>query len=246
MTESAVPFVRVNKLQYRHPKGEGNIPALAGLSFSLMPGEFLCLAGINGTGKSTLLCLLAGLYDCAQGQIFFQGVDMAAPNGHGDAIPKAALLMQDADMQLLGASVMEDLLLGLPDTEQTREKALSLARRFALDACLEKAPHLLSYGQKRKLCLAGALLRGASLLLLDEPFSGLDYPAIKELRHLLLECKNQGMTLVVSTHDLEPVIDFTDKLLFLSAEGPVFGRKADILDQAALMGVRPPLQRDFP
>lgn len=254
MQQTDIPSVRVKKLRYSHPKGKGNIPALTDLSFSLKPGELMCLAGVNGTGKSTLLCLLAGVYPCEPEQLFLFGVDQAgvgsgaAMSGHMAVLAprQAALLMQDADMQLLGASVEEDLLLGLPETPEIREKAHSLAARFSLDTLLQSPPHTLSYGQKRKLCLAGALLRGASLLLLDEPFSGLDYPAVKELRNILMECKAQGITLVVSTHDLEPVLDFTDSILFLAREGAVFGRTTDVLDQAALLGVRPPVHRSFP
>ena len=286
---SGTPAIRVQGLAYSHPKGAGALPALAGLSFTLQQGELLCLAGVNGCGKSTLLCLLAGLYPCTEGQLEVMGVNLASPNAlphsqtsragsHNSAgkaqhewdMNRTALLMQDADMQILGATVEEDLLIGTPlsltapkaakqnqageadsappcNAKSPQERAWDLALRFDLADHWHSPPHTLSYGQKRKLCLASALMREPAILLLDEPFSGLDYPAIKELRALLQACKESGMTLVISTHDLEPILSFTDSVLMLSpVHPPLFGVSGDVLPHAAQRGVRPPLIRDFP
>lgn len=245
---SPAPALCVESLRYSHPKGGGNIPAFRDLHFRLERGEALALAGVNGSGKSTLLCLLAGLYPCGSGRLEVFGVDLArAPETERrNAIARTALLMQDPDMQILGATVEEDIVLGAAGKARERDHALLLARRFGLESQLDSPPHTLSYGQRRKLCLAVALLRRPSLLLLDEPFSGLDYPAVKELRGILQEFKAEGISLVVSTHDLEPVLSFTDKMLFLSQDGtPLFGPPEEVLDHAAGLGIRPPLLRDF-
>lgn len=246
---SAAPALVIEGLDYSHPKGGESIPALRDLRLCLMRGELLCLAGVNGSGKSTLLCLLAGLYSCTRGRLEVLGVDLGAASEteRQRVFAGTALLMQDPEAQILGASVREDLLLGLAaDAALTRE-ALALARRFGLEEHLDSPPHMLSYGQKRKLCLATALMRKPRLLLLDEPFSGLDYPAVKELRALLREFKDAGMSMVLSTHDLEPVLAFTDNVLLLSPlHPPLSGPPKTVLVHAAERGVRPPLARDFP
>ncbi len=235
----------VRNLSYAHPKGKGNIPAFADLAFTLEAGELLCLAGINGSGKTTLLCLLAGLYPSEAGtlEVFGRNLVGAGEKSLRAAREETALLLQDADMQIIGGTVEEDLLL---TNRGSPEEALRMAERFGLAVHLQRPPHTLSYGQKRKLCLASALLRKPRLLLLDEPFSGLDYPAVKELRLLLQSLRQEGVTLVVSTHDLEPLLAFTDRLLFIGPSPDYyFGRPEDVLSHAAAMGIRPPLVRDF-
>jgi biotin transport system ATP-binding protein len=200
--------------------------ALAGVSFSAERGELVCLAGCNGSGKSTLLQTLAGILAPASGvlRISAEGADRAS-----------ALLLQDADMQIVGSTVAEDMLLAWirPDEERIGE-ARALAARLGLLECWDAPVHTLSYGQKRKLCLAAALLAQPACLLLDEPFSGLDYPGLCELRGILKANQAAGMAQVVSTHDLEPLLDISTRVLVLHGGGQVFcGEPARALAELA-------------
>lgn len=245
MDSAMTTVISMKDIVYTHPKGGGALPAFEGMAFTVSRGELVCLAGENGSGKSTLLCLLAGLYACTTGQYELFGVDVLADEVHAPAaLNRVSFLMQDAEVQLFGATVEEDVLLGLPDTEQVRQEADDVLRRLGLFDCKDLPPHALSYGQKRKLCLASALLRHPDVLLLDEPFSGLDYPGIKELRNILKECKDSGVTVLVSTHDLDPIYSFMDKVLVLNKErGSRFGTPEEILPDAEQWGVRSPLGR---
>lgn len=243
---ASFPAVRVRSPLFRHQGGEA-LPSLLSLDFQLACGECLCLAGVNGSGKSSLLCLLAGIFTCESGELDVFGQDLVCPPAEQwrTASRRSALLMQDADLQILGATPEEDLVLGLT-TEEEKARALRLAHDLALTGQLHEPVHTLSHGQKRKLSLAAALARDPALLLLDEPFSGLDYPAVKELRRILLECKRNGKTLVISTHDLEPVLSFSDHILLLSPDGEsIFGSPAAVLPHAGRMGVRAPGSEDF-
>lgn len=213
-------------------------PVLQGLTLEIQKGETVLLVGANGSGKSTLLALLAGLLLPSQGTVEVAGYTCP---GQARAVRKqCALLFQDSDLQILGQEVQEDLLLGLTK-EAERQRALELAWIFDLQALLARPVQTLSGGQKRKLCLAGLLARRPKVLLFDEPMSGLDYPAIKELRTIIKENKQMGVTQVIATHDLEPVIDLAGKLLLLD-QGVVkgFGPVGDHLDQVLDVGVRPP------
>lgn len=228
----------IRDLSFMHAGASAN--SLEALEFSLDEGSLLCLCGINGSGKSTLLSLLAGLQRPTEGTLTVAG--SVCPGAERDVRRAAALLLQDADMQILGSTVGEDLCLSLdPDDVGALASTRDLARRFGLEAHWDSPVHTLSYGQKRKLCLAGALLSGPRLLLLDEPFSGLDHPAIMELRGLLSAHKAAGLTQVVSVHDLEPVIDLADRLLVLDGGRQVlFGTPREVLDNVRRYGIRPP------
>jgi biotin transport system ATP-binding protein len=116
-----------------------------------------------------------------------------------------------------------------------------MADRFSLRDHWDAPVHALSYGQKRKLCLAVSLLSTPSILLLDEPFSGLDYPAMLEMRSIMKANKEQGFTQIVSVHDLEPVIDLADSMIVLHlGELKGTGAPEHLLGSLLKYGIRPP------
>ena len=219
-------MIRCHNLTYCYHNAPA--PALRDVAFHLPAGTLTCLAGPNGSGKSTLMLLMAGLLD----------TPAAASLTLGGAV---TLLPHDPDAWLLGNTVLEDLWLGLPPHSPARQQAMDLARRFDLAELLDSPTRHLSFGQKRKLTLASALSANPPLLLLDEPLSGLDYPSIRELRTILTHEKQAGRTLVISSHDLEPLLDLADTVLLLhqgtvAAHLPV----SEALPRMAACGVRPP------
>lgn len=210
--------------------------ALRGLDFTLDRGLTLGLAGANGVGKSTLLCLLAGLYSPTSGTLIVHGRNVADEAGSLRGL--AALVPQEADLFIIGSTVDEDLCLGLPLSR--RSEALDLARRLGLPGPSTPVHHL-SHGQKRKLCLASALLNRPDLLLLDEPFAGLDYPGTTEIRTILRSNRREGLTQVVAVHDLEPLADHADLWLVLDKGLQAgFGPAAEIFPGLERLGVRAP------
>lgn len=219
---------RISDVSYAY---SGGLAVLEGIDFSVNKGELLLLAGANGSGKSTLLALLAGLYDPTNGTI-------ALEHG-GDIRSSARLVMQDADLQILGGMVGEDLMLGREGQDEKR--ARSVAQRFNLAAHWDKPVQTLSWGMKRKLCLAGALLDEPEVLLLDEPFSGLDYPSALEMRSFLRESRTSGMTMVVTVHDLEPVIDLAHRMAVLDTGRLVLlDTPEKVLPHVGAHGIRTP------
>lgn len=238
-------MIDIRDLRYSHPGSPPEIPpALDGLTFAVPRGALLCLCGVNGSGKSTLLQLLAGLLRPASGALEVAG--HRCPGAEAALRRHAALVLQDADMQMLGATVAEDLLLtapvaGTPEGDAALAAARDAAARFGLAGHWDSPVHTLSYGQKRKLCLAAALLARPGLLLLDEPFSGLDHPSALELRTILARNRAAGLTQVVSVHELEPVVDLADLMLVLDGGRQVlFGPPAAVLDGVGVHGIRPP------
>ena len=210
--------------------------ALNALTLHIRPASIVCVCAPNGSGKSTLLQVLGSLLAPQHGAMRY------AP---GREKPKTAFMLQDADSQILGTTVAEDILIPWPEPDEaTVRKARSLAKQFALEGVWNTPVHQLSYGQKRKLCLVSALMLEPELLLLDEPSSGLDYPGICQLRASMKGLRSQGLCQVVSSHDLEPFADITDAVLVLISGkqlfyGPVEGA-LDFLQQHPEAGVRVP------
>jgi len=219
---------------------DGRKPALEQVTLRLDAGRTLGLVGPNGSGKSTLLSLLAGLYAPSRGTI--RVGDRVAPGEEKAIRSLAGLVMQDADLHILGATVGEDVGLGFESSHPAvMNRVRETAERFGLAPLWDRPVQALSWGQKRRLCLAGVLAREPELLLLDEPFSGLDYPGIKEMRAVLDENRRQGLTQIVTAHDLEPLADLADEWAVMSEGRLVLAGRADeVFDRLEEYGVRAP------
>jgi len=229
-------MITLSRLDYSYPSGDD---ALSSVTWSVGDGALVGLVGANGSGKSTLMAIVAGLYTPSNGSL---AVGKLESPGNEKAIRSMCrLVMQDADLQILGATVEEDLLLGRKHTDEAVAEAKTMAARFHLLESWEKPVHTLSWGMKRKLCLAAALLDEPQVILLDEPFSGLDFPGMREMRRIIVENKKAGLTQIVSSHDLESFVDIVDELAVLDDGKLVLtGPPHSVLDHVLDHGVRPP------
>ncbi len=195
------------------------------LSFSLQRGEKLVLLGANGCGKSTLLRLLNGLVEPTSGELRWQGQLLTRQYlkqaDHGRTFRKfCVLLFQQPEVMLFNPTVREELgygprQLGLPDIA---ERVAYWSRQLKLDEFLDKAPFLLSGGQKQKVALASLLTLDPELMLLDEPSSSLD-PAT--VGWLIDELLHSGKTLVVATHNLSLAAELGERCIVLSQQGHI-------------------------
>lgn len=230
-------MITTKNLSYTYPRNES--PSLLDLTVDLAQGSLVCLLGNNGSGKTTFLHILAGLLK-AEGELRIMGKTFEQAGR--ELRDQLALLPQEPDLYILGSTVEEDLYLSLPPGDDAaRARALALAGRFGLAPLLDRLAHTLSHGEKRKLCLASALAAAPRLLLMDEPFAGLDYPAMLELRRIIAEGKAQGITQIVSVHDLELLGDVADMCLVLQ-QGQLArqGRPEDIYPALAGLGLKTP------
>lgn len=232
------PLIDAQNISFRHPAAEH--PALLDVSFAVKAGELCAVAGVNGSGKSSLLGVLAGIYGFDAGSLTVDGCRL--PEQSRELAGRVALVPQDPDIYILGSLVEEDLLLSLdPKDTAARDRAMELARTFGLHQQLQQPVHTLSYGQKRKLCLASALAGRPRLLLLDEPFAGLDHPAAMAMRRILRQNREAGLTQVVVTHELDLMADVADLFVVLS-KGRVAcaGVPDTVYPHLLRAGVRPP------
>lgn len=229
-------MIRLTGLSYTYPTG-GEV--LSSLGLVVDKGNLVGLVGANGSGKSTLMAIVAGLYTPTSGSLEIG--ERVSPGSERDIRSVCRMVMQDADLQILGATVEEDLLMGRKRTETAVAKARAMAERFDLLEHWDSPVQTLSWGMKRKVCLGAALLDEPQVILLDEPFSGLDYPGMREMRRIISENKLAGLTQIVSSHDIECFVDLVDDLAVLNKGQLVLsGPPESVLDQVDTHGVRPP------
>ncbi len=228
--------LEVCDLRFRYADGT---PALRGVSFGVGEGECVGLVGPNGAGKSTLLLHLNGLLpesrpDGRSVKIFGRGI---AADNLPEIRRQVGLLFQDPNDQLFCPTVFEDVAFGprqfgLGDGD-LRACVADCLGKVGLSGFENRAPHHLSGGEKRRICLAGVLACQPRLLVLDEPTSNLDPKSKRDLKTLLRQIP---ITKLIATHDLELVAELCSRVIILdkgqvAAEGPAL----ELLNDERLM-----------
>jgi biotin transport system ATP-binding protein len=154
------------------------------------------VAGANASGKTTLLRCIKGLYK---------------HDGDVEMDEKCFLVFQDPDTQIIGSTVEKDLGFGIED----KSRIAQVASAFGLEGLMDRKPSTLSGGEKRRLAIADAIVSGARILLLDEIFSNLDYPSIRMVIKTLKDLRDDCVTIVLVTHEIEKVLALSDYLVIL-------------------------------
>lgn len=196
---------------------DGPLRALDGVDLDVYPGECLLIAGSNGSGKTLLTRIMAGLLEPSGGEVYYRGRRLA--RAIRALRSEAGMVFQDADAQLIGETVLEDAIFGPRNLGFSKAESEVLARRaleaMGLGGKASHSPRRLSGGEKRRLAVAGALAMGCETLILDEPFANLDWPGVTQTLEIIRELKASGKTLIILTHELEKVLAFADRLVIL-------------------------------
>jgi cobalt/nickel transport system ATP-binding protein len=228
--------IELRDLRYRY--GEGT-PALRGVSFSVAAGECVGLIGPNGAGKSTVLLHLNGLLpESWEGPpaVFVDGKPVE-PANLAEIRRRVGFLFQDPNDQLFCPTVFEDVAFGPQQlgasAAEVRQRVTQALAQTGLAGFDARAPHHLSVGEKRRVCLAGVLACDPSILVLDEPTSSLDPRGRRELKQLLRQIR---ITKLIATHDLELVVELCSRVVVLDAGTIVAaGPTVELLANEALM-----------
>ncbi len=204
-------FLTVDNLSLRL---EGKL-LLSSVSFSVEKGTISLIAGKNGSGKSLLLKTIKGLEKETEGNIILEGKKLKRKERLSDF----GLVFQDTDLQIVGQTVEKDIRFGAEnigiDENLIKTKTDELMRKFNLDYARNLNPSILSGGEKRKLSIAGVLIMGIKVLLLDEPFANLDYPSVITVINTLNELKKDGFTILIVSHEAEKFLYYTDRVLII-------------------------------
>lgn len=212
----AEEIVSVKDLQFSYPAG---VNALKGVTLDINRGERVAILGPNGSGKSTLILLIAGLLMPSSGSVTVLGQETNSKDFH-KLRARIGLVFQDPDDQLFTPSVIEDIEYGpknlkLPE-EEIKQRSSHVLDQMGIEHLKNRPPHRLSFGEKKKVSLATALILKPELLILDEPTANLDLVSRRGLIDLLNELNKAGTTIVVSTHDVEALPELADRIIVIS------------------------------
>ncbi|MFD7433407.1 energy-coupling factor ABC transporter ATP-binding protein [Streptomyces sp. NPDC059861] len=236
MSEAA-PLVALRGASFAYEDGPA---VLSGLDFEVREGRALTLLGRNGSGKTTLMRLLSGGLRPRGGELTVDGTKVSYDRkGLTRLRTTVQLVVQDPDDQLFAASVAQDvsfgpLNLGLPDSEVRARVAQALA---ALDitALADRPTHLLSYGQRKRTAIAGAVAMRPRVLILDEPTAGLDPDGQERLLATLDGLRTSGTTVVMATHDVDLALRWADDAALLTPSGVRTGPAPENLARTELL-----------
>lgn len=231
-------------LELRHvTKRYSGIPVVSDVSFAARAGEVTGYLGPNGSGKSTTLKMITGLIDASEGEILWNGEpverDWVAHRQRFGYVPEEPQLYP----HLTGAEYLDMVgnLRGLP-TGPLREKIDGFLRLFSLTGDRDVQISSYSKGMRQKVLLAAALLHNPRLVLLDEPFSGLDISSALMLRGLIQALASEGRMVLLSSHELEVVEKVCSRVVILH-KGRVVAD--DSIDQLRFLMERPTLEGIF-
>jgi cobalt/nickel transport system ATP-binding protein len=213
---------------------------ICGLDFVVNEGERVSILGANGCGKTTLLKHLLGVLVPKDGSVKVFGVDPGKE--YGRIRERIGVVMQDVDEQILGPTVYDDILFAPLNYGVERARAEALARdvmaRLNIESIQGKIVHYLSGGEKKKVALAGALVMEPDLLILDEPFTGLDPTSRRDLIKTLNDLnKEKGISFIMTLHEVDLVPEVADVLYLMHGHGDlsergrpdeIFGRFKDL------------------
>jgi cobalt/nickel transport system ATP-binding protein len=194
--------------------------ALSDIDLEVGKGDFIGILGSNGSGKTTLLKALDGLIKDFEGRVELDGTDIRKLSPK-EIYKKIGLIFQNPDDQLFAPTVFEDVSFG-PINMGFKQDEVSDRVNYALkavemDGAAKKAIHNLSFGQKKRVCIAGLLSMGHEILLLDEPTAGLDPMGEYKMMDLLLKLnKENAVTIIMATHSVDLIPLFLHKLYILS------------------------------
>ena len=211
-------MLEVKNVTYTYPDGT---EALSNVDFTVEKGKMVSLLGPNGAGKSTLFLHFNGILKPSSGKIFIDGTQLDYSKEElSKARQKVGIVFQNPDDQLFAPTVEEDVAFGPRNMgltlEEVDKRVKDALERVGMPGYEKKQPHNLSGGQKKRIAIAGILAMEPELMVLDEPTSGLDPKGASRIMKLLYELNEEGMTIIISTHDVDLVPLYSDKVSILS------------------------------
>lgn len=236
------PMLTLKNICYSYHSLQAQTAALKNISFHINEGEFVAIVGPSGCGKSTLLSIIAGLIEPEEGTIAFNNPDGSI------SYPKVGYMLQ-RDHLFEWRTVYQNAILGLEIgnkvTKENTERVLQMMKDYDLYKFKDKKPGELSGGMKQRAALIRTLAMNPQLLLLDEPFSALDYQTrLTVSADICRIIRSKNKTALLITHDLSEAISLADRVIILSKRPATVKMEVDI--HLSVSGSSPLAARNAP
>lgn len=210
------PLLEVKNLSFGYNKGQ---QTLKNVSLSVKKGEMVSIVGRNGAGKSTFSKLVCGFEDPNQGEIFFEGQDLLKENIRSRA-KKIGYVMQNPNQMISKTMIYDEVALALQKSgkseEEIRRKVEDTLKVCGLYPFRNWPISALSFGQKKRVTIASVLVQDPKLIILDEPTAGQDFKHYTEIMEFLRGLNEQGVTVIMITHDMHLMLEYTPRALVFS------------------------------
>ncbi len=231
-------IIETKNLCYSYDDGKR---ALDNVSVSFERGKITAVLGANGAGKSTLFLNLNGILKPSSGEIYFKGQLVKYDKKSIREMRKnVGIVFQDPDDQLFSASVEKDISFGAVNLglleDEVRRRVNEAMEKTGVTELKEKPVHALSFGQKKRVAIAGVLVMEPEIIILDEPTAGLDPRGVSELMRLLEKLCAEGATIVMATHDIDTAAVYMDYAYVLDG-GKIIaeGAKSEIFSNPEML-----------
>jgi len=211
-------MINIQNISKAFETSEGLNHALKNVSFQINDGQCLVIGGENGSGKSVLMSILAGLEDADSGTIDSNG-------------QRAGLIFQEAETQILGETPREDIAFGPKNLGWKKaeiEAAVTTAlEKTGLSPKADFPARFLSGGEKRRLAVACMIAMDLPIIIMDEPYANLDFGGVKQVNALIKQLKAEGKTVIILSHEIEKCLGLADKFVVLFRGEKVFEGTAE-------------------
>ena len=231
-------IIKTKDLYYHYPDGT---QALKGISLAIEKGKKIAIIGVNGSGKSTLFLNLNGVLKATSGKIFYEGKELKYDKRSLMEVRKnVGIVFQNPESMLFSSNVFQEVSfgpmnLGYP-VEEVKKQVVSSLEEVNMLEFQEKSVHFLSYGQKKRVSIADILAMKPKVMILDEPTSSLDPRHTRQLKELFEDLHRKGITVIISTHDVNLAYEWADEILVMK-DGKVveFGASEEIFVKKELL-----------
>ncbi len=207
--------IEIKKIQ----KSFGSLEVLKSVDFSVNQGEVVCLIGASGSGKSTLLRCINLLETPDGGEIIVHGEDIMKVKNANSYRAKVGMVFQSFNlfnnMTVLKNCMVAQMKVLKRSEEEARSKAMHYLKKVGMEAFANAPSTTLSGGQKQRVAIARALCMDPEVLLFDEPTSALDPEMVQEVLNVMKDLANEGLTMIVVTHEMGFAKDVADKVVFM-------------------------------
>ncbi|MFR4995818.1 MAG: ABC transporter ATP-binding protein [Clostridium paraputrificum] len=214
--ESIEPLLELKNVNFEYSK---NKKVLKDISFKINKGEMVSIVGRNGAGKSTISRLICGFYHPTSGEILFEGNNLKNSTIKERA-EKIGLVMQNPNQMISKTMIFDEVALGLQirggSEDETKRRVYEALKICGLYEFRNWPISALSFGQKKRVTIASILVLNPELIILDEPTAGQDFKHYTEIMEFLKELNKKGVTIVMITHDMHLMLEYTDRSIVLS------------------------------